>query len=416
MSAKCPSRYPVAKAVVSAGAGLTSIRHSYQRHRKREQYKMSINARVSRLREWMEHGYARPYMVEHRLTQRCNLRCRFCPGRMWKFDYDAELNQEQLLQAVHDAAELGVKRWIIVGDGEPGCRLQDCLAVMRAVKEHDIFGTMTTNGTLFTEEAIREIVRTGWDHLAISLDGPNAEIHDYLRGVPGVFDRVMLTIDRFNKAKQEYGAQSPVWDFQFVMNSKNYTTLSDMIGLAAEKQVQNVTFQPLIYHQGTDRSLILSASQKKALKASIPVALREAERLGVMTNLQAYLDTPLIENTDSMQNVLLNDEDMEEHPLLGYPCFEPWYFIAIRADGGVDPCWHVREDPKSNIKNASLKEIWTGQYFTNFRKCIREGKMFEECKKCCAVGVIENKKMKDWLRGDLYAIRSQGYENTIKPL
>lgn len=364
----------------------------------------------------MAHGYGRPYIVDLRITQRCNLRCRFCPGTVSAYDYGAELDLTRMLQAVDDAAELGVSWWVIVGDGEPFCRADDCLAVMRAVKEHGMRGSILTNGTLLAPEAIREIVGMGWDRLTVSLDGADAGIHDYLRGIPGAFARVTDAIDRFNDVKAESGVSLPLLDFQTVMNSRNYAALADIIRLAAAKRINTVNFQPLVYHEGTDCALALSASQAKEMKASIPEIVLEAKQLGVGTNLGSFLESPMIENANSMHHVLAADGEGEEHPLLDYPCYEPWYLMAIKADGHVAPCRHVRGDSRTTLRTASLKDIWDGDYFTSFRRRIARGKMFKECEKCCAMGVIDTIGIKDRLRGDLYAIRSQGYENTIRPL
>jgi len=376
---------------------------------------MDLNNRLSRLRQWMRHGYGSPYIVELRLTQRCNLKCRFCATTVSTYDYSIELDVNKLLEAVRDAAELGVERWVIVGDGEPTYRLKDCLAVMRAVKSHGMRGSMLTNGTMLTTESIREMTGMGWDHICISLDGPNPDINDNLRGVSGAFSRAVLTIERINRAKSEAGSLLPVLDIQTVITARNFTVLEDMIHLAAENGIGRVTFQPVVYHQGADRSLLLPVQDVQELKRSIPDVLRAAESRGVHTNLAAFLERPMIEHANSMTRLLV-PERIPEHPLLAYPCYEPWYLIAIRPDGGVDPCPHVRADPSSNLRRHSLRELWTGRYFTGFRERIAGKGMFKECDKCCSVGVIHNQEMRQMLEGDLYAIRSQGLQVPFESL
>ena len=64
----------------------------------------------------MRHGYGSPYIVELRLTQRCNLKCRFCATTVSTYDYSIELDVNKLLEAVRDAAELGVERWVTMGE------------------------------------------------------------------------------------------------------------------------------------------------------------------------------------------------------------------------------------------------------------------------------------------------------------
>ena len=188
-----------------------------------------------------------------------------------------------------------------------------------------------------------------------------------------------------------------------------------MIWLSARGAINKVSFQPVVYHTGADASLLLRPRDVEAVLQSIPLLLREAETLGVTTNLGYCSDKPMLENANSMQNVFIPTGE-SEHPLLGHPCYEPRYTIAIRPDGGIDPFLHVRGDGRSNLRVASLKELWTGTCFSGFREHITSGRMLKECAKCCTVGVIGNSEMNKIFREDLYAAQSQGMESALRPL
>lgn len=356
----------------------------------------------------MEQGYGRPYRIDLDLTENCNLRCRFCKGAQ-AYRYKGlrnEVGVKQLLRAVRDAAELGVENWTLSGSGEATYRLGDCLAVMRAIKKHGMYGALTTNGTLLYDAAIQEIVRMGWNHIIISLDAPHVEVHDYLRGVPGVFARVMETIDSFNDAKETQGARDPLLCFQAVMTSQNCTLCKELIQLGAEKHVEQVNFQPLVYSpgEGTPSPLHMAPVQMEELKTSIPAILREAGRCGVATNLGAYLEKPLMENVHSMQNIL-TDVESSEHPLLRCPCFVPWHLIVIRADGRVTPCHTICNNQCNNLKETPLRKIWTGEYFTRFREHIAQGKIFNGCEECCSGTAIEELELRERLKSAMSAVQ-----------
>jgi MoaA/NifB/PqqE/SkfB family radical SAM enzyme len=55
--------------------------------------------------------------------------------------------------------------------------------------------SVTTNGTLLTEERIAQLKRVGVDILTISLDSAIPEEHDRFRGAPGAFQKTMAGIN-----------------------------------------------------------------------------------------------------------------------------------------------------------------------------------------------------------------------------
>ena len=60
-------------------------------------------------------------------------------------------------------------------------------------KELQMEGILTTNGTLLNRELANTLLNIGWDEVHFSIDGPNAEIHDALRGRKGAFKKPSKT-------------------------------------------------------------------------------------------------------------------------------------------------------------------------------------------------------------------------------
>ncbi len=63
--------------------------------------------------------------------------------------------------------------------------------------------TMTTNGYAIDAPMAREIVDAGLSTLVFSLDGMKKETHDFLRGVPGTYARVMNAIDLLGRIRND---------------------------------------------------------------------------------------------------------------------------------------------------------------------------------------------------------------------
>ncbi len=125
------------------------------------------------------------------LTDGCNLHCRHCwiaprfvngqpdPGECLDFDL--------LRKAVAEAKPLGLNNAKLTG-GEPTLHPQ-FVEIADYLTAEGVSLTMETNGTLIDAALARHLKeKTSLWHVSVSLDGPNAEVHDAFRRVPGAFD------------------------------------------------------------------------------------------------------------------------------------------------------------------------------------------------------------------------------------
>ena len=143
---------------------------------------MLIEEIAERLRIWREAEKAGPLRMELHPTDRCNLTCIFCWRAATVNKNFPEMSENRLLKIPEEAADLGVKEWVVSGGGEPLLRKNVTLKVLKRIKQHDMWGLLTTNGTLLNERDAKFLTKIGWDQVQISIDGPTSEINDYLRG------------------------------------------------------------------------------------------------------------------------------------------------------------------------------------------------------------------------------------------
>lgn len=104
------------------------------------------------------------------ITDRCNLRCRYCmPEDIKNIPMTELLTYEEITQIVKIAVTLGIRKIKITG-GEPLVRKDvDCLIRMLKETEGIENVTMTTNGVLLAEK-IQELREAGLDGVNVSLD------------------------------------------------------------------------------------------------------------------------------------------------------------------------------------------------------------------------------------------------------
>ena len=97
-----------------------------------------------------------------------------------------ELSLAEGLNLIDAIAEVGRPILVLTG-GEPLLR-SDLFILARHARLRGLNIALATNGTLVTREVARQIVDAGFKRVSISLDGPDAELHDRFRRVLGSFD------------------------------------------------------------------------------------------------------------------------------------------------------------------------------------------------------------------------------------
>jgi len=345
-----------------------------------------------RLRVWMEGGVEGPVRMELHPTDRCNLNCIFC-WRSSKKSGEQELSEEKLLSIVREAAEMGVKEWIVSGGGEPLMRKETTLKVLKEIKKYGMWGLLTTNGTLLTERDAEFLVKIGWDQVQFSIDGPNAQINDFLRP-PNSFNRITKAVKNLRKIRDKMGSRKPYIGFNTIITRFNYNKLTEMIELAKEVGSELVYLEP-VYPGYSDIRVELNEEEMKELKKEVKRAVKRAKELGIDTNAETFLEVQLADKTDLRKKILKEVEGIEGFK--GAPCFRPWYLMGIKASGFAGCCSTFERG--EFIQGKSLKEVWFGKVFNQLREEMLRKEIPEYCEKCSIVVLMENRVLRRMLDG-----------------
>ena len=125
------------------------------------------------------------------ITDRCNLRCRYCmPNGVVPVNHADVLTYEELLQVAAAGVELGITKFKVTG-GEPLARLGcvDFIARLKALTGVEQV-TLTTNGVLL-KPIIPQLAELGIDGVNVSLDAPDRETFAAITG----FDALAPVLD-----------------------------------------------------------------------------------------------------------------------------------------------------------------------------------------------------------------------------
>lgn len=143
-----------------------------------------------------------PQVITVGVTYSCQCRCVHCSSGVPELKQslkDKEMKKWQIKDLIDQAVLIGIPRITFFG-GEPLLR-KDIFELIRYANFKGMLTRINTNGLALNEKVVIKLKNNGLTHCDVSIDDSNPEIHDKLRGVPGLFERVIKGIKLLKKHK-----------------------------------------------------------------------------------------------------------------------------------------------------------------------------------------------------------------------
>ncbi|WP_211274919.1 radical SAM/SPASM domain-containing protein [Bacillus marinisedimentorum] len=169
-----------------------------------------------------------PRLIFWELTEGCNLKCVHCRATAQPQRNKEELTTEQAFSILEQIAEFADPILVLTG-GEPLYR-PDFFEIADYANKLGITTALASNGTLITREIAKKIKDAGIRRVAISLDGPTADIHDKFRGIPGAYEAAL----RGASYVKEQGIEL---QFNTTITKHNIEYVEDTVQLARAQNV-----------------------------------------------------------------------------------------------------------------------------------------------------------------------------------
>jgi len=275
--------------------------------------------------------HARPIAMTFAVTYDCQCKCVQCSaGKHYRTDIP-ELTTEEAKKLIDDSLNLGISVLAFTG-GEPLLR-DDIFDLIKHVNKKKAVPIIFTNGQFLTEENINKLADAGLFCLYVSIDSPNPEEHDELRGMPGLFDTALKGI-RIAKEKEmfvglsSYATQSSTKEGRY----KEIHNLAKELGLHNVMLFDGVPTGNML----KDTSELLKMEQHEEIR-------QYSEYIR-----QNQIIPPL--SAQSWQNSI-------ESYLGGIGCLAAYIQYYVSAYGDVSPC-DFTPISFGNIRDAPLKKIW----------------------------------------------------------
>lgn len=292
------------------------------------------------------------------LTDRCNLKCIHCYAESGAKKKDG-LDSGKIHNLIDELVSLG-GRAVTISGGEPLLRA-DWFDILKHACEN-LRATLNTNGTMINEENA-SLLATITPYIQISLDGPNAEVHDHVRG-RGTFDATLKGI----RLLQEAGLGERLIVSMTLMK-QNIPRAPEMLPFVQELGVPKVRFLPL-HSQGRARSSwsILDATADQYLDWYDHVYY------------EWETDAPTVEVSGGLTGFLLYMPAEEGERWCGIG-----NRVVIDTQGDVYPCSLLMDEQFliGNVKSMSLEDIERSEKLSRLTAlCVSRMEKVAACKRC----------------------------------
>ncbi len=318
-----------------------------------------------------------PASADISITGKCNLKCRYCfySDEMVALN---DLTTQQWKQSIKKLGDAKIMRVTLTG-GEPFTR-PDFFELVDSVIENRMRYSILTNGTLITEDTIKEFEkdkrRLRLDSIQISIDGSKAEIHNKSR--PDSFDQAVRALKLLLKNKFPVTVRATI-------SKHNMDDVEDMAAFLLEEiglpSMTNNEASPIgtgcTYKDevALDHKEILAVG-KRLEKLQEKYPNRITAQAGPLAKLRMYKEMEDARKHDKLTN----------RWKMGYlsSCGGVFNKLGILHDGTIVPCSMLHALNMGNILKDDLLNTWdTSKVIQEVRdRYVVPMTEINECKNC----------------------------------
>jgi MoaA/NifB/PqqE/SkfB family radical SAM enzyme len=297
-----------------------------------------------------------PRTVQFEITNKCNLACRMCPREALKVKF--EHMPLAIFKRLVDKLD-GVEEIILTGWGEPLYH-PDIVEMVAYCKKKGFQTRFTTNGILLTEGLMDKLIKLGIDEITFSVESVRPGKDEWGHLNKSSLNNIEKLI---SKRKKDNLLKITL---QAMLQKGKENDILEVIRWAGERGAERVNlgrlelrFNPELKRMSAEEEKKLFAKADK-LAAEVGVQL-DCVQYGLFSGVSRFFYKHL-------RHLLHRG---------GRYCLKIFDYAYVNVDGMVTPCCLLPHMVMGDLKKESLKGIWNGSRFKDFRK--RESGF---CKRC----------------------------------
>jgi len=170
--------------------------------------------------------------LELELSRACNLRCVYCYASSGK-PLPYELTMEEIFQIIDQAAELGARKIIVLGGGEP-LMFPNLFEIIDHIISRKIKVDLFTNGTLIDRDVAEKLFRRNVS-ISMKMNSRDPEVQDELAGKKGTFTAIEKGLHALREAG--YPDDNHTLGIETIVCRQNYDELPDLWRWARQRSI-----------------------------------------------------------------------------------------------------------------------------------------------------------------------------------
>ncbi|MEO8289046.1 MAG: radical SAM protein [Chloroflexota bacterium] len=287
--------------------------------------------------------HVRPMVAEMFLTDNCNLRCVSCA--CWRETTRNELSTDEWKDVLRQLVRLPIHKVNFTG-GEPLIR-RDAVEIMDYARTIGIrHAHLNSNAILLTPAKLDAVLDAGIRSFNISVDGPNALVHDHIRGRTGAFERTTAHLRNLIAKRDRYRLKIRM---NFTVMRDNVSALPDVAVLAQELGVR------LYLNLATDRTFLF---RNQEVNEQTHVQQQDLEEALIRLERVARVNPRWLPRYSDLRYIPRHFSNIVQRDL---PCAESQLKLMIHSRGEIGGCWG--HDPKLNVRETSIKDVIDGEHY-----------------------------------------------------
>jgi radical SAM protein with 4Fe4S-binding SPASM domain len=296
-----------------------------------------------------------PYRMDLAVTYRCNNDCAHCyNARERNFP---ELTTEQWIRIIDILWELGVPHLVFTG-GEATLRNDLPELIRHAEANGQITGLNTNARRLLDERYVQQLVEAGLDHVQVTVESCDEQIHDEMMRARGAFRQTIAGL------KNVLGSKLYVMT-NTTMLQTNVHTIPDTLDFLAELGVPTIGLNALIY-SGHGRT-VGTGLREDEIQPILDMAQRKTAAYG--QKLIWYTPTQYCQFDPTSNHLGVKG------------CTAALYSMCVESNGDVLPCQSYYQS-LGNLLNDPWESIWNHELSVRLRE--RRG-LPAKCDSCVLV-------------------------------
>jgi len=291
----------------------------------------------------------------------CNCRCVMCD--IWKDNKNLKQLAEKDVSGLLDSLRKFGTEQVVMSGGEALLNT-NFFKLCAILKKEKIKITLLSTGLSIKKNADHLLE---WvDDLIVSLDG-DEHVHDAIRNVPGVFNKLKDGVHYIRSLNPDYRITS-----RTVIHRLNFRNWEAIINEAKKMELDQVSFLPAdVSSHAFNRQMAWTEPKQHEILISeeeLP-ELQEVIKLIIKNNKADFNSGFIAESPEKIKQIY--EYYAAFYALNPFPykkCNAPWVSTVIEADGSVRPCFF--HDEIGNIRDSSLASILNSDIALNFRKTL----------------------------------------------